>query len=360
MKPYFSIVMPAYHAEEYIREAIKGIQRQTYLNWELIIINDASKDRTKEVIEEFAKEDVRIRLINHDENLGVSKARNRGIEEAAGTYLWFVDADDYVETNLLELVVLAQKKNQAKLVMFGHVEEYYDEKGNYVYSNPIFYQDRDCYYKDAESLRKEIIYLEQKTMYGYAWNKIYEIQYLKERRLLFEDYKKAKFIEDILFNITYCMDIDSMNVLSACPYHYGKRTKDNLTNEFAADYFKFHQKRIESLLEQFRYWNMDTHEVRRVLGSLYARYILSALQRNCDKRSGMNHVARYKWCKGLFSKGLFNELVPEARVKDSKVLALLLVFLRWKKVVICLAYGRAVHIVKSKLPMICTKVKSKR
>lgn len=358
MKPYFSIVMPAYNAEEYIAAAIESIQKQKFTDWELLIIDDCSKDKTAEIVKEYAFNDTRLKLIRHKQNLGVSKARNRGIQEATGNYLWFIDSDDKAEENLLLRVFDSLQKNCAQLVIFGLVEEYYDENDQFLYEHKVSH--KEAYYADKEGLRKEFIYLEQETLYGYPWNKVYNLDYLKSLNLFFADYKSAKFIEDITFNIAYCMDIESLNILDCCLYRYGKRIKGNLTNEFVPEYYEFHKRRIELLLEQFRYWQIDNVEVLQILGSLYARYILSALQRNCDKRSGMKHAERYKWCRGLFGQGLFNQLIPIARARDSKALAILLVFLRWKRTMICLAFGRAVYIVKCIFPQVYSKVKSER
>lgn len=357
-KPYFSIVMPVYNGESYVETMLQAIRRQTCTDWEMIVVDDCSTDRSREIVRHIVEQDSRVRLICMENNAGVSAARNRGIQEASGQYLWFVDTDDSVDAALLEMVRESLQKQPAKLVIFGLIEEYYDARDHMQYSHKVSHEER--YFRTKEALRPEMIYLEQETLYGYPWNKIYELEYLKKGRFRFADYKEAKFIEDIKFNIEYCMDIDTLNILDFCPYHYAKRVQKNLTNEFAKDYFKFHKKRIEMLFDQYTYWNLCGEEVREILGSLYARYILSALQRNCDKRSEMNHAKRYRWCRGLFSQGLFNELIPIAKAKDSKALSLLLLFLRWKKTFICLAMGRSVYIIKNKLPMFYSKVKSGR
>lgn len=358
MKPFFSIVMPAYNAEKYIGLSIKSIQEQKFQDWEMLIIEDCSKDKTLAIIEQFAGEDSRIRVLSQDRNRGVSAARNWGIGEATGEYLWFVDADDTVENNLLLRVYDSLQKNRAQLVIFGLIEEYYDEKGRFLYRRPVSHGEG--YYVDTARLRQEFIYLEQETLYGYPWNKVYNLSYLKKLRIQFADYETAKFIEDISFNIEFCMDIESLNILDFCPYHYAKRVGNNLTHEFVPQYYELHKNRIELLLEQFQYWGMDNSEVLSILGSLYARYILSSLQQNCDPRSRLNHAERYKWCRRLFAQGLFNRLIPAARAKDSRVLSLLLMFLRWKKSVICLGFGRIVYIVKRIFPQIYSKMKSGR
>lgn len=354
-KPFFTIVMPAYGVEKYIDRAIESIQKQTFDNWEIIVVDDCSKDKSGEVAEKYAREDPRIQVIHHEANKGLSSARNTGTKAASGDYIWYMDPDDYVDTNLLEKVDSSIKRNPAQVVLFGHVEEYYDKKGRLQYTHSIC--PAEHYFQSAEEFRPHIIELEQQTLYGYAWNKFYQLEYIRKLRL---EYETVRLIEDITFNVKYFMDIDTMNILPITPYHYGKRMEANLTNKYVPDYFKLHRERIEMLFDQFEYWGICTEEIRSILGSLYARYILSALERNCDKRSGMNHAQRYKWCKAVFSQGLFNELIPCARAKDSLTLKAALVLFRWKRAILCLTMGRGIYIVRKFLPMVYSRVKSGR
>ena len=357
-QPFFSIVMPAYKVEKYIGKAIKSILRQTFPDWELIVVDDCSPDSSREIAAAYAKEDDRICVLCQEENRGVSAARNLGIEKASGKYIWFMDSDDHADSDLLEAAFESLKRNPARLVVFGLQEEYYGRDGTFRYRHEILPKER--YYADKESLRKEIIYLEQSTLYGYVWNKMYELEYLRALNMEYVDYEDAKFIEDILFNVKYCMDIDSMNILAAAPYHYQKRLDDSLTNEFVPDYYRLHRKRIQMIYKQYRYWNLCTDEVRQILGSLYGRYLLSALQRNCDPRSHMNCSARYHWCRRVVRQPLFEELIPYARSKDSKTLAAALCILKRKNIPVCLLMGRIVYMCKEKLPTVYSKIKSGR
>lgn len=354
-KPFFSIVMPAYGVEKYIDRAIESIQKQTFGDWEVIVVDDCSQDKSGQIAEAYAEKDSRIQVVHHDRNQGLSPARNTGTKMASGEYIWYMDPDDYVDANLLEAVHSSLERNPAQAVLFGHVEEYYDKKGKLHYTHSICPDEH--YFKTAGEFRPYIMELEQQTLYGYAWNKFYRLDYIRTLRL---EYETVRLIEDIMFNIKYFMDVESLNILPITPYHYGKRMEANLTNKFVPDYFKLHRHRIEMLFDQFSYWEICTAEIRSVLGSLYARYILSALERNCDKRSGMNHAQRYKWCKAVFAQGLFNELIPVAKAKESFTLRLALVLFRWKRAILCLVMGRGIYIVRKFLPMVYSKVKSGR
>lgn len=97
-----SIITPAYNAEAYIAETIESICNQSYTDWELIIVDDCSKDNTLSVVEEYAKRDKRIQLIKTPQNGGVAKARNIGLEHAKGDYISFLDSDDLWAPDKLE------------------------------------------------------------------------------------------------------------------------------------------------------------------------------------------------------------------------------------------------------------------
>lgn len=354
-KPYFSIVMPTYCVEKYIAKAIESIQKQTYTIWELIIVDDCTSDRSAKIAEKAAEKDNRIRVVHHENNRGLSAARNTGIEEAEGEYIWFMDPDDYVDSDVLRRVKDSLEKNQAEVVLFGLVEEYYNKKGDLQYVHPVCPQEK--IYTNQEELRKAVIYLERQTLYGYAWNKIYDIQYLKKNKFR---YQNVKLIEDIVFNVQFFTNIEKLNILGITPYHYAKRLDANLTNKYVPEYFAVHKKRIELLSRQHIYWGLYTEEVKGILGSLYGRYILSALERNCDKRSGMKTIHRVHWCRRLFEQKLFQELIPEAKAEDSKMLAAALKILQRKKVWLCLLMGRGIYVVRKGLPMIYSKAKSGR
>lgn len=96
-----SIITPAYNAAQYLAECIGSVQSQTYENWEMIIVDDASEDNTYSIAEEYAMQDKRIKLIRHNVNYGVAKARNMALSVASGGYIAFLDADDFWDRNKL-------------------------------------------------------------------------------------------------------------------------------------------------------------------------------------------------------------------------------------------------------------------
>lgn len=111
-----SVVMPAYNAEKYIGQAIESVQKQTYTNWELIVVDDCSTDNTYEIVKEYSQKDFRIKLLKNQKNQGVSYTRKNGVEASAGEWIAFLDSDDAWHHEKLEKQLVCQKQYGAKLV----------------------------------------------------------------------------------------------------------------------------------------------------------------------------------------------------------------------------------------------------
>ena len=108
MNPLISIITPNYNASKYIAATIESVQKQTYSNWELLIVDDCSSDNSVEIIKTFQKNDARIKLLELTQNAGPAIVRNEGIKQAQGNYLTFIDADDiwlpnFIETSLKKI-----------------------------------------------------------------------------------------------------------------------------------------------------------------------------------------------------------------------------------------------------------------
>lgn len=306
-QPFFSIVMPVYGVENYLQEAVYSVLKQTCSDFELLLIDDCSVDGSAALCRKLKEEDERIRLYRNEENLGLSLTRNVGLQKARGRYIWFMDADDVVEESLLQQVKESLVKNPAQLVMWGIKEEYYDTQGRMAKCVEISYPRQ--YFCSEQELRPHIIALEKKLLYGYAWNKMYDLSYLRTLDLHFE---KITLIEDIVFNVKYCMDISSMNILETTPYHYAKRGEGSLTTKYVPRYYELHCHRTEILLKQHEKWGICTEEVMDTLGCMYIRYVFSALQRNCDRRSEMTWKTRRMWMKERYREELFQKLIRYA------------------------------------------------
>ena len=138
-QPLVSVIIPVYNVEEYLCECVDSVINQTYKNLEIILVDDGSTDSSGKICDDYAEKDERIRVI-HKNNSGPSKTRNVGLEHAKGKYIYFLDSDDYIELNALEMLVQAAETNDADLVFFeahsfsddgAEINQGYVVKGNY-------------------------------------------------------------------------------------------------------------------------------------------------------------------------------------------------------------------------------------
>ena len=195
-----SIIMPAFNAEKTITRAIESIQKQTYKNWQLIIVNDGSKDATQEIIQQKCREDSRIEgyLI---ENSGPAQARNYALEHAKGKWVAFCDADDWLTENALEIMV--------------------------TFMNGVSFQLCACYYT-SNCNNNEVVYLnKQKAIFqfltnpeigGFLWNKLFLRKLIEIDKIRFE--KDIFICEDLLFVIRYASRIQNCVVVPRKLYNY--------------------------------------------------------------------------------------------------------------------------------------------
>ena len=133
MNELVSIITPSFNSEKFISDTIKSVQNQTYSNWEMIIVDDFSQDRTVEMVQNFMDEDIRIHLIQLNKNSGAAKARNIGIEKISGKYMTFIDADDIWFPDFIENSIETIKKSGINFVFSSYKRS--NEKLEFIYSD---------------------------------------------------------------------------------------------------------------------------------------------------------------------------------------------------------------------------------
>ena len=186
-----SVVVPVYNCEKYIERAIESVIKQTYDNWELIIVNDGSKDSSLQIAQKFAGKDARIKVIDR-ENRGVSVARNIGIDEASGDLLMFLDADDFLADNaVLDRFVNVMKHEEADIVV-GNYERLWNGRRFAAASHTSFSELNP----DSEDFRFQGFF--SVGTLSYVWRKLYRKQFLEKNEAVFEN---LPYAEDKLFNM---------------------------------------------------------------------------------------------------------------------------------------------------------------
>lgn len=352
--PFLSIVMPVYRVEKHLEKAVNSILNQDFNDWELILVDDCSPDTSGQIADRLAEGNERIQVIHLPRNEGLSCARNAGLVQARGQYIFFMDSDDTVDSTLLSEIFRASQDNHPQVIVWGLIEEYYNESGKLSYTKAVDFPHTVC--TNREQVRSTVFQLESRTLFGYAWNKAYDLSYLRQTGLQFET---VTLIEDILFNVKLIRDVERMTVLPVTPYHYQKRIDNSLTNKFVPEYYELHRRRVQMIYDLYEFWGTLDDQVRSALAAIYARYIFSALQRNCDPRAQMAHRDRRVWVRALFADPLFQALAPYMS-RSGGLLKILGICLAARSAALCLLFGRFIYLVKTKMPLLFARAKQKR
>ena len=114
----FSIIIPVYNLEKYLRECVDSILTQTFTDFELILVDDGTKDKSGIICDEYAKKDERVKVI-HQENAGQAVARNTGTDIAQGEYIIYIDSDDYICDSAFLSKLAEKTKNQTEVILYG-------------------------------------------------------------------------------------------------------------------------------------------------------------------------------------------------------------------------------------------------
>jgi len=211
----FSIVLPVYKVEKYIRKCLESIEAQTFKDFEAICIDDCGGDSSVGIIEEFLKKDKRFKLISHEHNKGLSAARNTGIENAKGEYILFIDSDDWVEPELLERVYNAFKQFKTDSIWFNaFVHHQKIGQTDFLVNNL------------SPSSQIKLTPKNLNKFSTYAWNKAFRRSKLKELNLKFTE---GLYFEDSDFYYKIFASITEIYFITQPLYHYQLREESIVT-----------------------------------------------------------------------------------------------------------------------------------
>ena len=189
-----SVIIPIYNVEAYLHECVDSVRHQTYRELEIVLVDDGSSDCCGAICDEYAAQDDRIHVI-HKENGGMSDARNAGLKEASGEFIYFLDSDDYIVPEAIELLVQKAESTQADIVMLDAVN-FFEEGFAPAFSESLVHR----YQYDTESGPSTLVRMFAQRDYNCAvYTHFYRAQFVRENDLYFV---KGLIFEDLLFNGT--------------------------------------------------------------------------------------------------------------------------------------------------------------
>lgn len=260
-----SIVVPIYNQERFLRKCLQSIQNQTFTDYEVILINDGSTDSSREICEEFIQNDSRFRLINQ-ENGGLSVARNVGMQYVTRPYLTFMDSDDWVEKDYLEILYNGLLAHDAEMSVCG----YFIDEDDEVFT--VWDDGQTVVWNRAKALTELLI---NKTLKDYAWGRLYKTE-------LFENvvFPKGMYFEDAFVMYQVVEKVEKLVKINLPKYHYVQHDQ-NIT----ADKTKSKKKELDSMQAVVHLYEYTTKNSNQLLDAEAVKLALTRRLYRTKKQS---------------------------------------------------------------------------
>lgn len=255
MNPTVSIIVPVYNAQRTLRRCIDSVLNQTFSDFELLLVDDGSKDESGEICDSYALRDERVKVF-HIENSGVSAARNVALDRARGEYLQFLDSDDWITADATQQFVRAARKYDCDMVIsdfYRVVNDRLSVKGDI----------EEAAVMSREEFAAHMMENPADFYYGVLWNKLFRRSIVEEHSLRMNP--EISWCEDFLFNLEYIRCADRFYALNVPLYYYVK-TKGSLasqgsnlftTLQMKATVFDYYNQLYKDI------WNEEEYQKRR-------------------------------------------------------------------------------------------------
>lgn len=303
-----SIIIPVYNAEKHLKKCIQSVLAQTEKNIEIILVDDGSKDESLRICQYYEKQDKRVKAV-HQENAGVSAARNMGVNIAQGEYIGFVDSDDWIDCEMYETMLNEAKRTDADVVMCDARTVYEDGK---IQTDTIMQLSGNQILKKSDFTPSLLL-----EMAGSAWRCIYKNNRYTDKRqkqniLLFP--LGVKFSEDRIFNL-YAFGQANKIVYIKEAFYNRYMNKKSAVHSFHEDYFEACKKAAkETELALKKAWNNREDYQKAYLN----QFINGALMAICNYYYQTSRLTK-KERKFAVTKVCSDKMLREAIVKTGLV-----------------------------------------
>ena len=331
--PLISFIVPVYNAETTLEKCVCSITQQSFGDIEIFLVNNCSTDESLRKCNELAKADGRIRVVDIAEK-GVSVARNRGIELAAGEFVTFVDADDWVDSNVCEAFALLNAKYNYDL--FCYSAQYHNRKNTIV--SYLFGDDVELFTQEQKEELQIKVFAPQAPIFNYKMNtrfagsacgKFYKRKILMKNNLCFAT--ETIISEDVLFNTLALAYFCRIGYTKDCFYHYEQRD-DSTQNRYrpgSDKYFSF-------VIDKIQKWLQNTGKDQRFVDAancLFAHYVFGILKEDLfHKDNRTSFLEKNTLLKNMMKNNTFLTIIEKAKREYFSLLEFFLIILLSKKI----------------------------
>ncbi len=241
--PMVSIIIPVYNTEAYLEKCLDSVINQTHRNIEIIVLNDGSTDGSHDIMMSKYVSDLRVTYVTH-ENRGLGPTRNRGIEIATSDYVCFVDSDDFIDLDMIDLMVQDLKEYEADIVCCEHYrwidDEDYTISVNFITSRQISLSQVDHAHFIHEYLLRRVYAIS-------SCAKLYKTDVIRNNNVQFGDNRRV-FAEDRYFNLCLLAHVDQIRFIHRPLYYYRQRP-GSIMNSFKPDLMQRHLNMMDDIRE---------------------------------------------------------------------------------------------------------------
>lgn len=301
-RPVVSIVIPVKDAQETLQKTLDSVRKQTLQTFEIIVVDDSSTDNTLTLLKEYQRKDSRVSLFQTN-GQGPAEARNRGMRECKGKYLYFMDGDDIILPQALENMVAIAEKQRAQITIFGFFRT--DGKK----AQRFFYPNTQIFGK--ESLSQILPSLYQSHVLNPVWNKLWDREFLKGINAHFPD---IWYGEDRLFVFSCLRAAERITVSRESFYEYHVQPQGSLVDRYVPEKHVICHRIDQEIRNLILEKGTISPEVDITLFQMYLKSILSCLSVTCSSRAPLSFWERYREIKRILNS---KELREQVRTKKA-------------------------------------------
>ena len=346
-----SVIMPVYKVEEYVTKAIESIQAQSLRDFEFLIVDDGTPDKSGEICDQYAKDDPRISVI-HKENGGAPSARNIAIDKAKGKYLYFMDSDDWAEPTMLEDMYNLAEASQAQLVIAGFYIDTYYKPDKYMTTD---YIPEDAVYQTKEEFRRDAYKLFDKNMLYPPWNKLFLREFIVENKLYFP----TTFWDDFPFNLSVIKDIEKVAVTSKQYYHFLRARSESETSKYVPQMYEKREEEHSWMLGLYRYWGVKDEASREMIARRYIDRLIGCFENLTNPNCELTATEKKQQMKKMLESRNTERCMMYAR-PGSLYGKIMYLPVKWKQVWLVWEEARTITIVKMRCKRLFVSLKTNR
>lgn len=352
--PKVSVIMPVYNVAAYVGRAIESLQAQTMSDFELLVIDDGSQDRSGDICDRMAEKDVRIDVF-HTPNGGAPAARNLALDHARGQYVYFMDADDWAEPSMLEKMVALADEQSAQLVVAGfYIDTFYAKNSNEHLSE--LKSQPSCVYTTQEDFRAQAYKLFDENLLYTPWNKLFLRARIEEMNLRF----RPTFWDDFPYVLDYIRDIDKVVVTEKAYYHFIRSRTESETARWRPQMYEKREEEHGWMLDLLEHWGLSEDAAsKEMVMRRYVERLIGCIENVCNPAAHLTRTQKVEAIRQMISTPQAQEAARVAQPR-SRVMRTLIKPIMQKNAVQAYIEGSFISLVKRHNTRIFATLKAHR